>query len=333
MSDKIYNPFDKMDFIFQKCLLTGKPIQSENEIVNLFPDWMMEKFNLHQKTITFLSGNLIEYQNLKVPISNEAQTKGLAYLERTAKDLLNAGHEGVKWIKPEMLYNWLAYLYYGILYYEIYLAKENLNKKNEFLFEPEYTNRFQILHLILQGIVRKVEFYEFVPESIVAFKTHEYESKFNFDLKININTFSLGLRLGDLGLIACLLDNGIQKKFFENYFEKFAYQILHPIQFDEMYSKVVYKAYLMNLPYEYGISLPDDENESILISLRIPDEQKDTPVFMEWKNEIYAQILKNHLKPYKIPNLKILENNEVITFLEKEDGATIQMDKNGNALN
>ena len=101
-----------------------------------------------------------------------------------------------------------------------------------------------------------------------------------------------------------------------------------------MYSKLSYKSYTLNPVHEYGISFGDAEHEQIEIGMRIPEDQKETPMFMEWKEELYLQVLSNYLKRYgfKADDLKGADST-AITFLQNSRGETLKMDKEGNVLN
>ena len=324
--EHVYNPFLLMDFRFQKCLITGRKVSQSTEFVPLFSSQMRQKFGLHNQRLTLLSGEQIAYQDLKIPVSMAAQTGGFDQLQKAMQGLFIDEHQALKWIKAEQLHQYLALIFYAMVYYDIYsLKKQGIN--SHFLFTDAFQARCQVLHLVVQSITKKIEFQGFNPESIFAFKLYKDDKQTpNFDLKINANTFCIALRLGSLGIAANVLDNGVQKQFYESYLEKFAYNTLHPIQFDELFSKISYKSYLMNITYDYGIQTPEQDGEPLIVALKIPDEQKDTPIFDQWHDEVYAQILHQNLKKYGFTADEIYSktNRSVLNFLEDEQGNFIE---------
>jgi hypothetical protein len=139
--------------------------------------------------------------------------------------------------------------------------------------------------------------------------------------------------VGDLGIIVALLDNAVQKKFYTDYFKMFQAVTLHPIQFDELYSMVTYKSFLMNNLYEYGISLPTDEVPETVLGMRIPENLAETPVFQDWDESVYAQVLLSNLKPYGMEMNDVFHpDHGTATFLEDGKGNVLVMDEVGNPL-
>lgn len=324
----VYDPFEGMDFRFDRCMVTGVKIDPKADLVQLFPDWLINKYHLQGKTITLLTGSTIRYTDIQVPISRTARDAGLNYMNRAVGDLLLAGFDGLNWLKPAQLYHFLVYLYYGIIYYEIYESIRVKSLRNAFLTSEDFKAKFRILHVVLQGIVRPVTYLNFDPGSMFILRTHNYKKpEAAYDLKIGTNTLSMSLRIGEVGIMASLLDNGTQAQFFKSYFEKFDGATLHPIQFDELYAKISYKAWLMNSVFDYGIEFPDAEDPAIALSMRIPDDKKNDSVFRDWEDAVYGTILQAYLAPYGFPADKIFDKSgQSITFLESPTGKLRRFD-------
>lgn len=329
----LYNPFTFNHFNFEHCFFTGIPVQQGQDFVRLFPDWLIESFGLQNKSIQLLSGKKIPYSDLTLPASPLARQYGLDYLLRKASDLIPAGLQGVKWIKPEKLYQWLLLLWFGVLYQEIREAQANEEGNNAFLNQKDKLVRYHLLHYLLQGIVKKVEFENFDPGSVFILECHAYEGPQAFDFKVSINAMTIQLRTGELGIMACLLDHGVQMHHFKSYFERFDGQQLHPIQFDELYAKLSYKSWLMNHVFEYGVALPDEENDSLLISCRIDERHKDLPIFRDWDSEQYLSVLASYVSKYGIPASELKnEAGIVLTFLDDEEGNPVSMNEDGERI-
>ena len=68
------------------------------------------------------------------------------------------------------------------------------------------------------------------------------------------------LRIKDFGLIICLQDNGANRHYHKEIFDKLKEEtLLHPIQFEEFCGRVFYSAYLFNRLPEYNVMPVGDE--------------------------------------------------------------------------
>ena len=88
----------------------------------------------------------------------------------------------------------------------------------------------------------------------------------------------------------------------------------------------------MNLTYEYGLQYADESNKDLVLTMRVPEEQKETPIFKPWDETQFGHILTEFLRPYGISQAEIMADNEIITFLERPDGEAFVMDREGNEL-
>jgi hypothetical protein len=54
MPVQLYNPFERFEFSGRKCFLSGVPTNGEDEYMTVFPQWMMEQFDLFDKSFKYL---------------------------------------------------------------------------------------------------------------------------------------------------------------------------------------------------------------------------------------------------------------------------------------
>lgn len=318
-------------FDFSQCMVFATPIPNRDCLRHVIPQWMQTKFGLQKRLLTFQTKHAMEYQNLLFPLSPEAALQGFDYLERVIADLFALGFEGLNWIKEEQLFQFLLRTFCGITYNEGYVAFQELKHAAQWM-EGETGVRLQLLSHLLKGIAEPVTVQDFTPYSVFVYKMHMYEEPAaNFDLKVNINTLCIAMRVGEIGIMASLLDNGTQRQFYGDYFNKFKQHPLHPIQFDELFARLSYKTYLMNNIYEYGITLPDTENKDTIISIRVPEDKKDVPVYKPWVDEVYSSLVSQYWKSYGIPPNEVYQQGRgVITFLENEQSEMVFLDPMGN---
>src|SRR5688572_29440360 len=71
MNKSIYNPFDRFDFSGKRCFLSGAEMKEGDPLINVFPDWMMEQFELNEKPFKYLNEEYTTYDKLILPCSQE----------------------------------------------------------------------------------------------------------------------------------------------------------------------------------------------------------------------------------------------------------------------
>ena len=184
----------------------------------------------------------------------------------------------------------------------------------EFSFSQSIAHKFSNLHIMLQSLVRNVEFEGMYPWSIKVFQVENASETFNY--RDEINTLVFSLRMKDFGIIACLQDNGESLNFHKPVLDKVQNKKLHPIQFEEICANFFYSAYLFNRLPEYTI-LPTAE--AIYIE-PMPLRISSRPVYDIWQAKTYGQVLENFWKPWGFLLLEIIKNPEKpMSYLLDED--------------
>jgi hypothetical protein len=177
---------------------------------------------------------------------------------------------------------------------------------------------------MLQSVNLPIVFEDFKPYSIFLFKVDNNPEEFGYRDEVNTLTFSL--RINDFGLIICLQDNGANRFYNKEVFQKIEHQTLHPIQFEEFSGRVFYSAYLFNRLPEYNI-LP--VGDAIYIEAMPLRGMSGKPLFDDWMNKIYGQVLETFWKNWGFLLLEIIKNPEKpMSFLFNPDGSLI----NGAAI-
>ncbi|MEB0248902.1 hypothetical protein QN344_02085, partial [Mucilaginibacter sp. 5B2] len=81
MPAEIYAPFEKFNFSNRNCFLTGTVLQSEEEKVQVFPQWLMSLYNLEDQPFKLLDESIATYKDLKIPCSAVVNDEYLEPLE------------------------------------------------------------------------------------------------------------------------------------------------------------------------------------------------------------------------------------------------------------
>jgi len=317
MPAKIYSPFDKFNFSNRNCFLSGEPLTSEEEKIQVFPAWLMSRFDLADQPFKLLDESISTYKDLKFPCAAKVNENYLEPLEAEIAAAFDVGFEGVKQVDELKLFQWAGKLLYGILFNEIQAGiKQQHAQGQEFNISQSLIHKFSNLHLMLQSIYQPIVFEDFTPFSLFLFKVNNEDELFGYRDEINTLTFSL--RIKNFGLVICLQDNGANRVYHREILEKIEGQTLHPIQFEEFNARIFYSAYLFNRLPEYNILPVDDTTYIEAMPLR---GMISKPLFDFWVNKTYGQVLENFWKKWGYLLLEIIKDPEnPISFLLDADG-------------
>lgn len=320
MPPKIYAPFERFNFSNKTCFLTGEPLSSEEEKIQVFPQWLMSRYGLEDKPFKLLDENIITYKDLKLPCQGTIHNAFLEPLEQEVAAAFNKGYEGIKQLDELKLFQWAGKLLYGIIFNEIQAGIRLMHAQGEeFSMSQSILLKFSQLHLLLQSINLPLIFEDFKPFSLFLFKVNNKPQEFGY--RDEINTQTLALRVNDFGLLICLQDNSSNYYYHQKVYEQIKADTLHPIQFEEFSGRVFYSNYLFNRLPEYNI-LP--VNNEIYIEEMPLRGLSSKPLFDEWQNKTYGQVLENFWKNWGFLLLEIIKNPEKpMSFLFDEAGNKI----------
>lgn len=325
MPAQIYSPFANFNFSNNKCFLTGENINPTEERIQVFPQWLMSRYELEDKPFKLLDESMATYKDLKLPCSAEVNELCLEPLENEIAAAFDGGYEALKALNPDRLFQWAGKLLYGIIFNEIQAGiKLQHSQGEEFNISQSIIHKFNNLHMMLQSLNLPIEFDGFKPYSLVLFKVDNADNVFGYRDEINTMTFSL--RVKNFGLIICLQDNGANARYHKEALDKIEGQTLHPIQFEELNARFFYSAYLFNRLPEYDIFTIEDTISIEALPLRGTSSK---PLFDDWMNKTYGQVLENFWKNWGFLLLEIIRNPEKpMSFLFDVEGNF----KDGNGL-
>ncbi|MGZ3874122.1 MAG: hypothetical protein ACXVJD_14465 [Mucilaginibacter sp.] len=320
MAAQIYRPFESFNFGNRKCFLTGQALSSEEERTQVFPQWLMSRYELEDKPFKMLDESMATYKDIKIPCAAHVNETWFEPLETEIAAAFETGYAAIKELDELKLFQWAGKLLYGLIFNEIQSGiKLQHSKGEEFNISQSIIHKFSNLHLMLQSINLPVVFEEFKPYSIFLFKVDNNPAEFGY--RDEINTLTLSLRIRDFGLIICLQDNGANEIYHREIFEKIKDEVLHPIQFEEFCGRVFYSAYLFNRLPEYNVLPAGDDIYIEAMPLRGISSK---PLFDEWINKIYGQVLESFWKNWGFLLLEIIKDPEKpMSFLFDPEGGLI----------
>ncbi|RFZ92429.1 hypothetical protein D0C36_13455 [Mucilaginibacter conchicola] len=320
MPAKIYAPFERFNFSNKNCFLTGEALKTEEEKIQVFPQWLMSQYALEDKPFKLLDETISTYKDLKLPCSAHINDDFLEPLEEEIAAAFEKGYEGLIALDELKLFQWAGKLLYGIIFNEIQSGIRLMHSQGEeFSMSQSILLKFSQLHLMLQSINLPIIFEDFKPFSLFLFKVNNNPEEFGY--RDEINTQTLALRIKDFGMVICLQDNASNYYYHKKVYEQIKDDTLHPIQFEEFSGRVFYSNYLFNRLPEYNI-LP--VNEDIYIEEMPLRGLSSKPLFDEWQNKTYGQVLENFWKNWGFLLLEIIKNPEKpVSYLFDEDGNKI----------
>lgn len=331
--NKSYNPFEVMSFTYDRCFLCGEKILNNDSVEHIFPKWLQHKFNLWNQSIALLNQTTIKYKNLVIPCCLRCNNNYLSNIEKVIKDSFEQGFEAFSNLDELIIFQWISKISYGLLFKELSLLADRRDKSKGFITTPSIIERYRDLHAFLQSVRSPIKFEEFVPWSIFLFETMEFGDSRDFDYFDGFETMTFAMRMGKIGVIACLEDSGSQKEATKEYISKFKGVKLHPIQFDEMVSRVVYSASLLNRTPKYISLLPNNEGMCTYIISHPLQGLSSKPIYNEWAQKDYARHLAFFWSKYGINFDNIfIEPDKVLTMIDNQDGSIKKLNLDGEII-
>lgn len=312
----IYNPFEDFRFDNSTCFLSGQPLQSAKEQVQVFPDWLMRKFDIENKPFKLLDESIRTYKQLRLPCA-PAVAERISALDTQIEKAFEKGYDALINIDSVILFQWVARMVYGVVFNEIQAGVHQQQLSGEAMnFSQVLVHKFKNLHLMLQSLVMPVQFDGGMPFSIVTARVDNPVGTFNY--RDEINTLVYSLRMNDFGLIVCLQDNGANGAYHESFIEPLKGQRLHPIQFEELCARFFYSAYLFNRLPTYTVLQTADQ---IYIEPMPLMDMSMKPIFDHWQVKTYGQVLENFWRPWGYTLFEIIKDPEnPMSFLLDNEG-------------
>src|SRR5471030_2908958 len=96
MPVQIYSPFETSNFSNNSCFLSGQPLNSEEEKIQVFPQWLMSRYKLEDKPFKLLDESMATYKDLKIPCAAHINEAFLEPLEAEIAVAFETGYEAIK---------------------------------------------------------------------------------------------------------------------------------------------------------------------------------------------------------------------------------------------
>ncbi|GAB3232166.1 hypothetical protein GCM10027346_19220 [Hymenobacter seoulensis] len=315
----LYDPFEGMRFSMRHCFLCGTPTTPLQDTIPVFAEWLMTRYQLHERQIKLLDLSIVAYQDLRIACCPTCRTQHVEPLEARLEAAAAQGIAVFRELDEQTLFLWLGKMFYGILMTELLNELDPLAKPQYPLAEnAQFLRRFQAFFQPLQALRVPMEYDEFTPGSVFILETDPQEDPLPFWYDDDLSTLAFSIKLDETVLVACLVDNGIIQQAMRRVYHD-ATRPLHPVQVAEFKARVYYAAYLLNvIPDYYPRAVQPGDTEVVMDTL-IDDVTNS--IFNPWENSAYAQSLLEMWKQWQIPLEEIMCNpEEPLSFLYDADG-------------
>ena len=283
-----FQPFDGMEFSDTQCFLCGQALKETNSREHVFPKWLLSRFNLWDQMVTLLNRTQIPYRYLTIPCCPTCNNEHLARLEQAVESTFRKGPKHLSAIDKLLLYQWTGKIFYGLLFRELSLDLDRARPEFGVITSPDLMEDYRALHGFLQSIRIPIQFGNFFPGSVFVLEIETVPDVGDFDYSDSFIGMTFCIRMGNVGLIACLKDDGLIHDSLSDLYQSLEGVRLHPIQFDELCAIIFYKAYSMARSGKYVSITPPGEQSTVV---KVPGFSL-VPVFEEWDNKIFARFLE-----------------------------------------
>lgn len=274
------------------CFLCGEEFDAaELSQEHIFPKWLQGKFKLWDRVLILLNGTKIPYRNLRIPACATCNNISLSKVEEKLAAALTGGASEVRALGHEVLYLWVAKLFFGTLYAEALLPMDRAAKDGGSILREGALEGFRFMHLTMQAARTSMTFKSDETNyhsSILVFAVQEHpDPSKRFMYRDEVNYGCIAIRLNTVGII-CVTDGGAQEKLAEEVWANLFAHNLHPLQFEEISAKVFMKARTMTRTPKYISTHVDGTATFYQMPIAGLSEQ---PVFGDYDHEEYGRML------------------------------------------
>ncbi len=319
--DMLYHPTRDQLVSPNRCFLCGTDGgEAGLTAEHVFPKWLQQEFRLWDQPLCLLNGTSLPYRSLTIACCDTCNRIHLAHLERAVSAAVRGGYATFRALDSAVLYQWLLKIFYGILFKESFLLGDRRDAESGSIIPGTVLRQLSMCHSLLQSARFPTEFLGNVAWSIYRFRCYEYEDfRQNFDFSDSIQTLTIAMRMGPVGVIACLQDNNAHEQMSSGHLQQFTHP-LHPIQFRELMSRIFYDQTRFNRTPKYITRLPDGDSGGTMQVVPLnPQGLSSKPTYDPPVERDYAEILSQYTGlPLEIV---FREPDEIMSWVYNPDGS------------
>ncbi len=251
----------------RSCFLCKSDICVTKE--HVFPQWLLDDYNLRDKFILLKNGTKIKYGNITVPCCKDCNTKHLSIVENLISKAVRNKDISVLKENTELTSLWLYKLMYGLNYKEIFLKQDLKNPKSEMIVNQERffeKSMFNIFPLFALG---KLQFKGFYPFSIFIFSLSEIIDDGYYYVDEPYKMYS-SIIIGSIGIVCSFQCDGFIEKDVRAHLNLDSYKSLTLPQFGEFSAFILHLKSRMKMLPNY---ICDQYPSKLIINIQETDEK------------------------------------------------------------
>jgi hypothetical protein len=272
------------------CFMCGVPLTASNQSSeHVFPRWLQNRYELWDRKLMLFNRTTIKYSELKIASCRDCNGSVLAPIESAVAEAVAKGYEAFAALDEITLFHWITKIHYGINFKSSQLSANRSQQEGTAILSDDQIRYFRHLHLFLQSARFPLYFENFTPWSIFCFAVDpsDHPAK-NFLYRDHLPSNVVSLRMGEVGVVACLLDNGVLHEKWSATMAAIAGAGVKDFQFLEISARLAYESTLIADERRYTIVAHRDGLEAHV--LRDPT----TVSFLKWNNREYAEYLAEY---------------------------------------
>jgi hypothetical protein len=285
-----HNPFGSLPTTYGRCMLCGADIALSPGEEHVFAKWLQHEFALWDAKVVLLNGTSIPYRNLVVPCCTSCNTACLSKLEEAVCEAFRQSPSAFMALDERILFLWVAKMFFGLLYKELSLPLDRASPSKDTIVTEDLLRAFTAFHHLLQSARTSTSYSAGKPWSLFLARVRLRDGE-EFYFHDNVDQVCFMMRLGGVGVIASLYDNGATGHYWRELYERTRGTTLEPIQFDELAAMVFYARRLLNrTPKTVTVWHDSEAPKPQVFSLPYMGFSAK-PIFDEWNPRHYAAIL------------------------------------------
>jgi len=304
------------------CFLCDVPLTPENRTgEDVLPKWLQRAFGLHQNArLRLLNATSLRYTAVRIPSCKTCNNEWLSKAENKVQVAFMAGYDAVVALDPDLLYAWLAKVFYGVVYREAILPRDRASGQPDPIVPPEALQDLAMFRMLLQWFRGKTT-WSSLPGSVFIYRTQTVdEVGHNFDFADNVSLDCIAMRIGSTGLVAALSDWGFLRGIEPRRLMLPPDFALHPLQFREVYASVVdYEARRQFRSCYTGMFIGEGV-DALVVNPCL--HALTNPPYSEHTNEVWPEYLA---AVTGVPPEAMREGDRARTFLLDNTGSPIVM--------
>jgi hypothetical protein len=215
---------------------------------DVFPQWLVEKFELENEYLDFPDGGSAKYPDILVPCCSTCNNKWMSQVERRISEAVKAVDEYPEFVKLSRsdIALWVVKIIYGILMKRIVPWNFRKHESGGSGISEQILDQFRLSLMLLDGFRKRIILNapKFPISLLVLPISPGATGRLAFDYKDSIEwPTAIAMRMGTVGLIATFEDFGLVNWWYDQKLaDLLKGQTLHPKQFMEIAARAFYQA-------------------------------------------------------------------------------------------